>query len=262
MKKAMFLFLFACGMLVPYEPVYNGFMNVYWGLSPQEVNDRLAATNFIKTKGEVERVEIYQSTYPDPDLVWFHPHLYRWMHLGFTARMDKLIKSDFTMRHLTQIESADFSRITFAKDALTTPNSWVYRFYFYKDRLFAVTLRFESEKMVNMFYERNPDKKSIHPGYPMPYFVFKENREQMFKKYGGFTTTFIKSFDQFCAQYYGYYYRDQVNTMMTSYYQKYYDNYVNYTVSYIDNHTLGSLFGKLQDRYYEGTAEKSDILTF
>lgn len=261
MKKVIML-VCVCGMLFPFEPVYNGFMNVYWGLTPQEVNDRLAATNFIKTKTEAERVEIYQNFYPDPELVWFHPHLYRWMHLSFTTQMDKLVKSDFNIRHLTQIEGKDFSRISYSKDALTTPNSWAYRFYFYKDRLFAVTVRYESEKMVNSYYERNPDKKSIHPGYQIPYFVFKENRENMFKKYGGFTTTYIKSFDAYCAQKYGYFYRESVDTMMTAYYQEYYGNFVNYTVSYIDNFTLGTIFKKLQNRYYEGTAEKADLLTF
>ncbi|MBI4977892.1 MAG: hypothetical protein HZC28_10430 [Spirochaetes bacterium] len=261
MKKVI-AFLTLTAALFSYDSIYNGFLNLYWGLNPDEVNERLLATNFIKAKVNAERVEIYENSYPDPEIAWKNRMLSRWTHFSFSTNLEALVKADPGIRYLTQVDINTFKRITLKGDMLQTPNSWVYRFYFYNNRLFAVSLRYENPDQVKAYHDRNPDKKSTHPGYRIPIFLFNENRESILHRYGGFGDAFFRSYDAFSGQYYGEYYRQANDTALSMYNMEEYGNFLNFTVSYVDNHELYRIYQRIQSRYYEGTADQQDILKF
>ncbi|MBI4977891.1 MAG: hypothetical protein HZC28_10425 [Spirochaetes bacterium] len=262
MKKIVLFVLAMCGSMFAYEPIYNGFLNVYWGLNPDEVNDRLMATNFVTAKAVAENVEIYENAYPDPTLTWNNHIIHRWTQFSFSTQLEKLIKVDPTIRYLTLPGSKEFKCLTFKGTALSSSNSWVYRFYFHQDKLFAVSLRYESEQQIARYLNRNTEKKDIHPGYLVPRFIFEETRTRMQQKYGGFLDGLFRSFDQYAAKYYKEYYRESNNSMITSFHQEYYGNIINYTISYIDNYEMYTIYKKLQSRYYDGTDDRRDLIGF
>lgn len=256
-------------MALPY-----GYMHIYLGGSPEYVNKKLLQSNMIKEEVSEETVEIYAHGYADPLLVWRNEAKNAWVHFSFTTHgnLTNVIEADNSVLHLTYDNREDFTQLVYKKgNVLPEGNNWVYRFFFYKDRLIAISLRYENTEES----KTDENEERFKKGYKMDAFVFKANEGAFYANHGGADRKFGRNYDEFSRLHYEAYFSEGrvipidksgtpkvLNSAMVKYYHEYFGRIANYTVSYVDNDVISEVYRKMQNDLYFVTAVENDTITF
>lgn len=270
MKKlcVMFLCLAITSYVYAYETIPYMFNNLIpYGISPDEVNEILIASNFITTGVEPESGTFYISQYPDPDLVWYYPLGMKWANLKFTTeRIENLFKRDLSILYFSYQNDDEFKMMTIDSEVLGEAASdtgaeskWVYKFFFHNDELFAVSSVYKGDAAIEQYKERNPNNKYANPGYIMSTGLFERTLNGFKNKYGGFYNSKRVTLDPFATMNYGNYANASVNTSLSLYYLSYNNKNANFTVSYIDNYRITPIFLRFQNKKYESYFDIADV---
>ena len=191
MKKLLVMFLFVAVSIsaFAYETVPYMFHNmVPYGITPDEVNEILMASNFSSAAAEPISGTFYVSKYPDPDLVWYNPHTMNWINVKFTTNdVSELFTRDSGILYFNFIVTNEFKCMTVRADNINDDatlagkqTKWAYKFFFHEDKLFAVSAVYEGDYTLEQYKSRNEGKEYAHPGYVMSRGLFIQQNFRRF----------------------------------------------------------------------------------
>ncbi|MEI0550780.1 hypothetical protein R4K89_10775 [Brachyspira intermedia] len=270
MKKLLVMFLFVAVSIsaFAYETVPYMFHNmVPYGITPDEVNEILMASNFSSAVAEPISGTFYVSKYPDPDLVWYNPTTMNWINVKFTTNdVSELFTRDSGILYFNFIVTNEFKCMTVRADNINDDatlagkqTKWAYKFFFHEDKLFAVSAVYEGDYTLEQYKSRNEGKEYAHPGYVMSRGLFSRTLGGFHTKYGGFHNSRYSTFDDFTSMRYGNYMNKAANTSLAVYYATYGSKNINFVASYVDNFRMQPIANRFQKSYYENYFDFADV---
>lgn len=246
--------------LYSYSDAPIKYLDIVYGASPQEVNDKLIASNLITTAIEPEAGILYKSNYPDPDIIWYDNGMTDWINISFTTiSADKLFTKDASISYFARPAAGEIKRITLSGANFSTDANppvgqntlWVYSFYFYNDKLFAVSIKYEDDQALEAFKARNPNSPNANPGYIIPAGLLDRTLNGLHFKYGGFDRTAFFKLNKFTTLFYGNFKSERSDTSVSIYYGDYFNGKFNTTLCYIDDFRLTKIARRFQNLNYE-----------
>ena len=270
MKKLLVMFLFVAVSIsaFAYETVPYMFHNmVPYGITPDEVNEILMASNFSSAAAEPISGTFYVSKYPDPDLVWYNPHTMNWINVKFTTNdVSELFTRDSSILYFNYVVTNEFKCMVVRADNINDDatlagkqTKWAYKFFFHEDKLFAVSAVYEGDYTLEQYKSRNEGKEYAHPGYVMSRGLFSRTLGGFHTKYGGFHNSRYSTFDYFTSMRYGNYMNQSANTSLAVYYATYGGKNINFVASYVDNFRMQPIANRFQKSYYENYFDFADV---
>ena len=270
MKKLLVMFLLVAISIcaLAYETIPYMFNNmVPYGITPDEVNDILIASNFSSSAAEPISGTFYVSSYPDPDIVWYNPSTMDWLNIKFTTNdVSEIFKRDENVLYFNYILTNEFKCMTVRAENINEDatlagkqTKWVYKFFFHRDILFAVSARYEGDYSVEEYKARNPNKEYAHPGFVMSRGLFDRTLGGFHTKYGGFHNSRSVTLDNFVSMSYGNYANKVANISLSVYYASYANKYINFLASYVDNYRMQPIANRFQKLYYENYFDFADV---
>lgn len=270
MKKLLVMFLFVAVSIsaFAYETVPYMFHNmVPYGITPDEVNEILMASNFSSAAAEPVSGTFYVSKYPDPDLVWYNPQTMNWINVKFTTNdVSELFTRDENILYFNFIVTNEFSCMTVRSDAINDDatlagkqTKWAYKFFFHENKLFAVSAVYEGDYTLENYKSRNEGNQYAHPGHVMSRGLFIRTLGGFHTKYGGFHNSRYSTFDDFTSMRYGNYANKAANTSLAVYYATYGGKSINFVASYVDNFRMQPIANRFQNLYYENYFDFADV---
>ena len=270
MKKLLVMFLFVAVSIsaFAYETVPYMFHNmVPYGITPDEVNEILMASNFSSAAAEPISGTFYVSKYPDPDLVWYNPRTMNWINVKFTTNdVSELFTRDSSILYFNYVVTNEFKCMVVRADNINDDatlagkqTKWAYKFFFHEDKLFAVSAVYEGDYTLEQYKSRNEGKEYAHPGYVMSRGLFSRTLGGFHTKYGGFHNSRYSTFDDFTSMRYGNYMNQSANTSLAVYYATYGGKNINFVASYVDNFRMQPIANRFQKSYYENYFDFADV---
>ncbi|ANN64354.1 hypothetical protein SZ47_04585 [Brachyspira hyodysenteriae] len=270
MKKLLVMFLFVAVSIsaFAYETVPYMFHNmVPYGITPDEVNEILMASNFSSAAAEPISGTFYVSKYPDPDLVWYNTHTMNWINVKFTTNdVSELFTRDSGILYFNYVLTNEFKCMIVRADNINDDatlagkqTKWAYKFFFHEDKLFAVSAVYEGDYTLEQYKSRNEGKEYAHPGYVMSRGLFSRTLGGFHTKYGGFHNSRYSTFDDFTSMRYGNYINKAANTSLAVYYATYGGKNINFVASYVDNFRMQPIANRFQKSYYENYFDFADV---
>ena len=270
MRKLLVMFLLVATTIsaFAYETVPYMFNDlVPYGITPDEVNEILMASNFSSAAAEPVSGTFYVSRYPDPDLVWYNPHTMKWINVKFTTNdVSQLFTRDENILYFNFIVTNEFKCMTVRADAINEEatlagkeTKWAYKFFFHEDKLFAVSAVYEGDYTLQQYKERNEGNEYAHPGYVMSRGLFSRTLGGFHMKYGGFHNSVYTTFDDFTSMRYGNYANKAANTSLAVFYATYGGKNINFVASYVDNFRMAPIANRFQKSYYENYFDFADV---
>ncbi len=262
MKKILSVLLIAATSLslYSYSDAPIKYLDIVYGATPQEVNDKLIASNLITTAIEPEAGILYKSNYPDPDIVWYDNQVTEWVNISFTTvSADQLFTKDASIFYFARPRAGEIKRITLSGANFSADSNppvgqntlWVYSFYFYNDELFAVSMKYENDLALEAFKARNPNNPNANPGYIIPGGLLDRTLNALHLKYGGFDKTFTSRLDKFTTLVYGNFESERTATSVSMFYGDYFNGKFNATLCYTDDFRLKKIADRFQNFSYE-----------
>ena len=270
MKKLLVMFLFVAVSIsaFAYETIpYMFHEMVPYGITPDEVNEILMASNFSSAAAEPISGTFYVSKYPDPDLVWYNPTTMNWINVKFTTNdVSELFTRDSGILYFNFIVTNEFKCMTVRADNINDDatlagkqTKWAYKFFFHEDKLFAVSAVYEGDYTLEQYKSRNEGNEYAHPGYVMSRGLFSRTLGGFHTKYGGFHNSRYSTFDDFTSMRYGNYMNQSANTSLAVYYATYGGKNINFVASYVDNFRMQPIANRFQKSYYENYFDFADV---
>lgn len=270
MRKLLVMFLMVAISIsvFAYETVPYMFHDmVPYGITPDEVNEILMASNFSSAAAEPVSGTFYVSKYPDPDLVWYNPNTMNWMNIKFTTNdVSELFTRDENILYFNYIVTNEFKCMVVRADNISDDASlagketkWAYKFFFHEDKLFAVSAVYEGDYTLEQYKSRNQGNEYAHPGHVMSRGLFSRTLGGFNTKFGGFHNSRHTTFDDFTSMRYGNYMNKAANTSLAVYYAAYAGKNINFTVSYVDNFRMAPIVNRFQKSHYENYFDFSDV---
>ncbi len=263
-----FLFsLFITSLLCAYELAPLSYYGLSYGMSPQEVNDTLIASNFITEAAVAESGTFYRHYYSDPELVYYSTSKNEWFNMAFTTKpLSQLYVRDASISFPVSTTNGQFKRMIVKMgeqaqaDADPDTIFWTYRLYFDNERLFAISVRYEDETRLQEYMQLNPDKPTIHPGFAIKETLFDGVMLEIGKIYGGFQNVLLKQYNKIYNMSYNAYVSRRNRTEMTIYYGETLGKHLNFTISYIDSYLFQKITDDLQKKLHFTTEYPESIL--
>jgi len=270
MKRIFFItFLFVI-MILPaysYDAVPIKYWDIVYGSSIDEVNEKLIASNIITAAIEPEEGTLYVSPYADPDFTWYNYALSEWINISFTTRnIDELFTRDISILHFSRPLDGEIKRITVKGANLSLDSNppvgqdtlWVYRFYFYNDKLFTVSARYENTTVIKRLKKVN-GYEYANPGYVVHKDLFQRVSRLLHGKLGGFHRQKVKTLDKYTSLYYGGFESISTGTFVSVFYGVNFNGKFNYTLTFADNFYLNVIARRFQRGSYEPGTRGSDV---
>ena len=270
MRKLLVMFLFVATTIsaFAYETIPYMFHDmVPYGISPDEVNEILMASNFSAAAAEPISGTFYVSKYPDPDLVWYNPYTMNWINVKFTTNdVSELFTRDSGILYFNYVLTNEFKCMIVRADNINDDatlagkqTKWAYKFFFHEDKLFAVSAVYEGDYTLEQYKARNEGNEYAHPGYVMSRGLFSRTLGGFHTKYGGFHNSRNITFDDFTSMRYGNYINKSANTSLAVFYASYAQKNINFVASYVDNFRMQPIARRFQNLYYENYFDFADV---
>ena len=270
MKHIVFIAFLYIVMTLPvysYEAVPIKYWDLVYGSTVDEVNEKLVEAEVITAAVVPEEGTLYVSPYADPDFTWYNYALSEWINISFTTRkIDEVFTRDTSVLHFSRPKDGEVKRMTIkGSDLGTNANSavgegtlWVYRLYFYNDKLFTVSARYENATVIKRTKAVN-DYEYANPGYVMHKELFKRTLGLMHNKLGGFHRQKSKTLDKYTTLYYGGFESPSTGTFVSVFYGDSFNGKFNYTITFADNFYLNTIAKRFQRGSYEPGTAGSDV---
>lgn len=270
MKRIVFItFLFVIMVLPAYsfEAVPLKYWDIVYGSTIDEVNEKLIASNIITAAIEPEQGTLYVSPYADPDFTWYNYALSDWINVSFTTRkIDELFTRDLSILYFSRPLDGEVKRITVRGSDLSLGTNpplgqktlWVYRFYFYNDKLFTVSARYENNTAIKRVKEVNTYEHA-NPGYVVHKELFMRVSNLLYKKLGGFHRQKVMSLDEYTTLYYGGFEAPSRGTFVSIFYGQNFNGKFNLTLTFADNFYLNTIVKRFQKGSYEPGTTGNDV---
>lgn len=268
--KKLFVVCFLFSMILPaysFDMIPFKYWNIVYGSSIDDVNEKLVASNVISEAIEPEEGTLYVSGYADPDFTWYNYAVSEWINVSFTTRkIDELFTRDTSLLYFSRPMDGEVKRITvkgtnFTDDVnqpLGQATLWVYRFYFYQDKLFTVSARYENNTVIKRT-KAIADYEYANPGYVMHDELFKRVSNLVHSKFGGFHRQRIQALDPYTTVYYGGFESPMVGTFVSVFYGENFNGRFNFTLTFADNFYLNMIAKRFQKESYEPGLKGSDV---